>query len=299
MLPDLDLRLVRYFLVVAEQLNFARAAEQLRVAQPSLSRQIQRLENALGVRLLERTSQGSRFTAAGAAFLPRAQQLVHNAEQAVLAARAAAPARTITLGYADDLVITPAVRDLRNRYPGAHVRTRHLSSREAGALVDRQIDALVIRAPLPIPEDDLAVTALYTEPLVALVSTAHRFAGKESINVADVRSEPLVGCTGMGEDWTGFWRLEPREGHGPAPLGPTLADTYDDKLEAIAEGTAIAIVPADDRRFTLRPDLVAVPVDGAEPSQVVVAGRAGETNPLVAEFVRSAQKLLVRDTARA
>ncbi|MEV4055979.1 LysR family transcriptional regulator [Amycolatopsis sp. NPDC049688] len=299
MLPDLDLRLVRYFLVVAEQLNFARAAEQLRVAQPSLSRQIQRLENAVGVRLLERTSQGSRLTAAGAAFLPRAQQLVHNAEQAVLAARAAAPARTITVGYADDLVITPAVRDLRKRCPGAHVRTRHLSSREAGALVDRQIDALIIRAPLPIPEDDLTVTALYTEPLVALVSTAHRFAGKESVNVSDVRSEPLVGCTGMGEGWTGFWRLEPRDGGDPATLGPTLADTYDDKLEAIAEGTAIAVVPADDRRFTLRPGLVAVPLDGAEPSQVVVAGRAGETNPLVAEFVRSAQKLLVRDAARA
>ncbi|UUV30742.1 LysR family transcriptional regulator [Amycolatopsis roodepoortensis] len=296
MLPDLDLRLVRYFLVVAEQLNFARAAEELRVAQPSLSRQIQRLENALGVRLLERTSQGSRLTAAGAAFLPRAQQLVHSAEQAVLTARAAAPARTITIGYADDLVITPAIRDLRNRYPGAHVRTRHLSSRDAGALVDRQIDALVIRAPLPIPADDLAVTTLYTEPLVALVSTAHRFAGKESVDVTDVWSEPLVGCTGMGKDWIGFWRLEPREGGGPAPVGPALADTYDDKLEAIAEGSAIAVVPADDRRFTLRPDLVAVPLDGAGPSQVVVASRAEETNPLVAEFVSSAENLLVRES---
>ena len=299
MVSDLDLRLVRYFLVVAEHLNFARAAKQLRVAQPSLSRQIQRLESAVGVRLLERTSQGSRLTAAGAAFLPRARQLVHSAEQAVLTARAAAPAHTITVGYADDLLITPAVRDLQNRHPGAHVRTRHLSSREAGALLDRQIDALVIRAPLPIPADDLAVTTLYTEPLVALVSTAHRFAGKESIDVSDVRSEPLVGCTGMGEDWVGFWRLEPRDGGDPATLGPTLADTYDDKLEAIAEGTAIAVVPADDRRFTLRPDVVAVPVDGAEPSQVVVAGRAGETNPLVTDFVRSAQKLLLRDTARA
>lgn len=119
------------------------------------------------------------------------------------------------------------------------------------------------------------------------------------MNVSDVRSEPLVACTGMGEDWTGFWRLEPRDGGDPATLGPTLADTYDDKLEAIAEDTAIAVVPADDRRFTLRPDLIAVPIDGAEPSQVVVAGRAGETNPLVAEFVRSAQKLLVRDAARA
>ncbi|KOX20057.1 LysR family transcriptional regulator [Saccharothrix sp. NRRL B-16348] len=296
MLPDLDLRLVRYFLAVAEQLNFARAAEELRVAQPSLSRQIQRLENVLGVRLLERTSQGSRLTAAGAAFLPRAQQLVHSAEQAVLTARAAAPARTITIGYADDLVITPAVRDLRNRHPGAHVRTRHLSSRDAGALLDRQVDALVIRAPLPIPADDLAVTTLYTEPLVVLTSTAHRFAGKESVDATDVWSEPLVGCTGMSKDWIGFWRLEPREDGGPAPVGPILADTYADKLEAVAEGSAIAVVPADDRRFTLRPDLVAVPVDGAGPSRVVVASRAEETNPLVAEFVSSAENLLVRES---
>ncbi|WP_089959325.1 LysR family transcriptional regulator [Lentzea xinjiangensis] len=294
MLPDLDLRLVRYFLVVAEQLNFARAAEELRVAQPSLSRQIQRLENALGVRLLERTNQGSRLTAAGAAFLPRARQLVHDAEQAVLTVRAAAPARTITIGYADDLVITPAVRDLRSRCPGAHIRTRHLSSREAGTLPDRQIDALVIRLPLPIPADNLTVTTLYTEPLVVLIPASHRFAGKESVDVTDIHSEPLVGCTGMGEAWSGFWRLEPRHDGGPAPLGPVLADTYDDKLEAIAEGTAIAVVPADDRRFTLRPGLVVVPVTGAEPSQVVVAHRAGDTNPLVAEFVRSAEKLLVR-----
>ena len=90
MLPDLDLRLVRYFTVVAEQLNFARAAEELRVAQPSLSRQIQRLENTLGVRLLERTTQGSRLTAAGAAFLPQAQQLLHGAQQAVQTAVVAA-----------------------------------------------------------------------------------------------------------------------------------------------------------------------------------------------------------------
>ncbi|MEV5721957.1 LysR substrate-binding domain-containing protein [Amycolatopsis mediterranei] len=86
--------------------------------------------------------------------------------------------------------------------------------------MDRQIDALVIRAPLPLLADDLAVTTLYIEPLVALVSTAHRFAGKESIDVSDARAEPLVGCTGMGEDWIGFWRLEPRDGGDPATLGP-------------------------------------------------------------------------------
>ncbi|WP_234535298.1 LysR family transcriptional regulator [Streptomyces sp. R39] len=295
-LPDLDLRLVRYFTVIAEQLNFARAAEELRVAQPSLSRQIQRLENTLGVRLLERTTQGSRLTAAGAAFLPQAQQLVHGAQQAVLTARAAAPARTVTIGYADDLIVTPAVRDLRRRRPDAHVRTRHLGSQDAGALPDRQVDALVIRTPLPIPADGLALAVLYAEPRVLLVPASHRLAGKESVTTADISAEPLVGCTGAGADWTAFWRLEPRPDNDPAPLGPTLADTYDDKLEAIAEGNAVAVVPAGDLRHTLRPGLVAVPVDEIEPCQVVVATRAADTSLLVAEFVESAKKLLVRRT---
>ena len=299
MVPDLDLRLVRYFTVVAEHLNFARAAEELRVAQPSLSRQIQRLENSLGVRLLERTTQGSRLTAAGAAFFTQAQQLLHGAQQAVLTARAAAPARTITIGYADDLTVTAAVRDLRHRHPDAHVRTRHLASREAGALLDRQVDALVTRTPLPVPAGDLDLTVLYAESRVLLVSASHRFAGKESVTAADIWAEPLVGCTGMGAEWSGFWRLEPRPDGEPAPLGPTLADSYDDKLEAIADGTAIAVVPAGDQRSTLRPDLVTVPIDEIEACQVVVATRAAETDLLVAEFVRSAENLLTRHAPSA
>ena len=79
---DLDLRLVRYFSVVAEHLNFGRAAAVLHVAQPSLSRQIQRLEDQLGVRLLDRTPQGSRLTEAGHAFLPHAQALSNHARTA-------------------------------------------------------------------------------------------------------------------------------------------------------------------------------------------------------------------------
>ncbi|GAA2330128.1 hypothetical protein GCM10010376_58020 [Streptomyces violaceusniger] len=95
---------------------------------------------------------------------------------------------------------------------------------------------------------------------------------------------------------TVFWRLEPRSDGRPARLGPTLADAYDGKLETIADGTAIAVVPAGDRRFALRPGLVAVPVDGAEPCQVVVATRTDDTGPLVAEFVKSAVTCLVRPT---
>ncbi|MEF3114967.1 LysR family transcriptional regulator [Streptomyces chrestomyceticus] len=287
--------MVRYFVVVAEHLNFARTAAALHVAQPSLSRQIQRLEDALGVRLLERTHQGSRLSAAGAAFLPQAQTLLHTAHQAVLTARAAAPPRTVTIGYVEDLVITPAVRDLRRRHPDAHVRTRPLDWDEARALPEGRVDALVVRTPLPIPSDGLDVTVLYDEPRSLLVPASHRLAGKESVTPDDFTDEPLVACAGMAALWTGFWRLDPRPDGSPAPLGPLLVDTFEDKLEVVADGRAIALVPADDRRCALRHDLVTVPVEGVEPCQVALAARVADANPLVAHFRASAKNLLVRE----
>ncbi|KHO22376.1 LysR family transcriptional regulator [Mycolicibacterium setense] len=290
---DLDLRLVRYFTVVAEHLNFGRAAEALHVAQPSLSRQIKRLEAALGVRLLERTPHGSVLSAAGAAFLPRAQGLLDMATQAALAARAAAPSRTLTVGYLEDLMITAAVRDLRRNHPDLHVRTQHLDWDEAKALTDGRVDVLVARTPLPVPPDDLRVTVLYDEPRALLVPTTHRLAGKESVRAGDFADEPLVATAGMAAAWTGFWRLHPRPDGGPEP-GPILVDTFEDKLEVVADGRAVALVPADDRRSTLRDDLVTMPVDGIEPCQVAVFTRADDHNPLVEVFVKSARSTLVR-----
>ncbi|MGP3965172.1 LysR family substrate-binding domain-containing protein [Nonomuraea sp. 3N208] len=247
---------------------------------------------------MEPVTQGSRLSAAGAAFLPRAQALLHTADQAVLAARAAAPPRTITIGYVEDLVITPAVRDLRRRHPDAHVRTQHLDSDEARALPDRQVDVLVARTPLPIPSDDLHVTVLYEEPRVLLVPASHRLAGKESVTPDDFAHEPLVACAGMAAAWTGFWRLSPRPNGDPAPLGPMLVDTFEDKLEVVADGRAIAIVPFDDRRSTLRDDLATIPIDGIESCQVAVVTRANDRNPLVAHFRESAKNCLARDPKR-
>lgn len=291
--PDLDLRLVRYFAVVAEHLNFARAAEALHIAQPSLSRQIKRLEDTLGVRLLDRTTQGSALTAAGAAFLPQAQTLLHAAERSVTAARDAAPPHVLTVGYVEDLVVTPAVRELRRRRPTAHVRTRHLDWDGAGALLDGRVDALVLRTPLPVPADDLEVTVLYDEPRALLVPADHRLAGKESVRSAEFAGEPLVACAGMVAQWTGFWRLDPRPDGSRAPIGPMLVDTFEDKLEVVADGRAVALVPAGDRRCSARDDLATVPVEDVEPCQVVVATRRADANPLLGAFRACAKELLV------
>lgn len=290
-MSDLDLRLVRYFTVVAEHGNFGRAAAALHVAQPSLSRQVQRLEDQLGLRLFERTPQGSRLTAAGEAFLVRARQLLKGAQDAVAEARAAVRTRVITIGYAEDFVVTAAVRDLRHRHPGAPIRTLHLDWDDATALVERRVDALVARMPFLRPADELRVTTLYEEPRVLVVPRFHRLAGKESVTIGDFSGEARVPCAQAPGEWREFWRLN---GEGrPAPAGPVLIESYEDKLELIAQGDAIAILPAGDRRIGLREDLTTVPIEGIEPCRVVVATRADDHDPLVTDFHESARAHLI------
>src|SRR3984885_439809 len=113
---DLDLRLVRYFIAVAEHRHFGRAAADLRIAQPSLSRQVRSLEQTLGARLFDRTPQGTQLTEAGEVFLPRAKALLRSAAQATAATRAAAQPSRITIGYTSGLILTPALRQMRQQH---------------------------------------------------------------------------------------------------------------------------------------------------------------------------------------
>lgn len=187
---DLDLRLVRYFTVVAEHRHFGRAATALHITQPSLSRQVRRLERELGVELLDRTPQGTRLTEAGEVFLPRARALLRAALQAATETRAAAEPSRITVGYTTGVLVTPAVRELRRRFPDADVRATHLRWHEArDALLGHRVDALVAR--LPFATDGLRVTVLYDEPRVVVVPLEHRLAGKESVTLDDIADEPL------------------------------------------------------------------------------------------------------------
>jgi DNA-binding transcriptional LysR family regulator len=285
---DLDLRLVRYFTVVADHRHFGRAAAALRVAQPSLSRQIRHLEQQLGARLLDRTPQGSQLTEAGAVFLPRARALLRSAAQAAAQARAAAEPSRITIGYTAGLIVTPAVLELRRQHPDADVAALHLDWNEPRvALLERRVDAAVTR--LPFPTGGLHVTVLYDEPRELLVPLGHRLAGKESVTLDDIADEPLPRLPDPA--WNAFWRVDPRPDGRPAPGGPLVA-AVEDKLEVIAAGQAVAIVSAGLRAGSLRPDLTTIPLDGVEPSHVVLATRAGDRSRLVAAFRKCAQACL-------
>jgi DNA-binding transcriptional LysR family regulator len=282
---DLDLRLVRYFTVVADHQHFGRAAAALRIAQPSLSRQIRRLEQELGARLLDRTPQGTRLTEAGEVFLPRAKALLRTAAEAAAHTRAAAQPSRITIGYTTNLIITPAVRDLRHRHPDADAHTLHLGWNEPrAALLDHRVDAVVAR--LPFTTSELHVTILYDEPRALLVPLDHRLAGKESVTLDDIADEPIPRL--RDPDWNAYWRIDPRPDGSRAPDGP-LVEAIADKNELIAAGEAVAIVPVGGG---IRPDLTTVPLHGVEPSHIVLATRAGDRSRLVAAFRKSAQACL-------
>src|SRR3569833_2449494 len=201
---DLDLRLVRYFTAVAAHRHFGRAAEALRVAQPSLSRQIRRLEQLLGARLLDRTPQGSRLSEAGQVYLPHAKALLRSAAQAAAQTRAAAEPSRITIGYTGNLIVTQVVRELRHRNPDAEVKAQHLTWNAGRAtLLKHRKNAVVTR--LPLQPARLHVTILYDEPRALLVPLGHRLAGKESVTLDDIADAPLPRVLDPG--WFAFWRF--------------------------------------------------------------------------------------------
>lgn len=290
---DLELRLVRYFTVVAEHRSFSRAAAELHLAQPSLSRQMKRLEQRLGVLLLERTPQGALLTEAGKAFLPEAQALLGAARRAALTARAYAPTGKLNIGYVEDLVITPAVRELRRRHPEAEIGTRHLECHEEDVFTRGQVDVLVARAPLFIPTNDTRVTVLYEEPRMLVMPAEHALAGRASVSLDDFAPGESIICSHGGTR-----AIFPAGAHqasdpGPMSAGPVI-ESFEDRLELVASGQAVAVLPVGDRRSSVRTDLATVPLEGFPASTVVIATRIGEANPLVADFVRTAHTCLHR-----
>ncbi|MER7642413.1 MULTISPECIES: LysR family transcriptional regulator [unclassified Streptomyces] len=291
-MTDMDLRLVRCFTVVAEELHFGRAAAVLHLAQPSLSRHVRRLEGELGVRLFDRTAQGTQLTEAGRAFLPRAQELLRSAEEATAVARAVGRPSRIVIGFMTGLIITPAVRALRARHPEADVHSRFLGWGELpSALLEHRVDVVVGR--LPFATEGLSVSVLCEEPRMLLMPVGHRLAGKECVSIDDIADEPVPRFP--DEEFNAFWRVDPRPDGRPAPDGPFVRE-LEDKLEAIAAGEAVAMVPAGAVRKGLRLDLTTVPIEGVAPVPVVLAARAGEeTRPLLADFRACAEEHLHPD----
>lgn len=286
---DLDLRLVRAFVAVAEERHFGRAAERLYVAQPALSRQVRRLERQLGSRLLDRTSRSVALTEAGHRFLVDSKALLAAADVAV---SKVSGDPTLTVGFMAGLSPGPAVLDLRARHPDVRVHLRWVDwSDQARWLLEGHGDVLLGRS--PIQGAGLQVERLYDEPRVLLLPADHRLADKDRVSILDVAGEPMVRHAGPAAgEWDAYWAVDPRPDGSRAVWGPVVTRP-EEKLEHVASGQGLTVLPASTAEILVRPDVRAVPLVDVSPATVVLAWpAAGVSSPLTREFVDLARRLV-------
>ncbi|MEE6266636.1 MULTISPECIES: LysR family transcriptional regulator [Streptomyces] len=265
---DLDLRKLRYFASVAEHRHFGRAAEQLYIAQPVLSRQIKSLEQELGCTLLLRTTRSVELTTAGKQLYEEAQQLlpsiaaavrrVHDVEQGV---------QRLAVAFSPGLHVSDAIRAFASRH--ADVEIDVIPARwweQDRPLRDGRAQVGYLRR--PFDETGLRVVPIGHEPRVACIPAAHPLACRQELTLADLEGERMLDTSKRR----------------------TL--TLEEKFELIAAGRNIALIPLGVARSYSRPDLVYLPVTDAPAQETCLAVAADRRERLLRDFLEVATETL-------
>ncbi|MQY08838.1 LysR family transcriptional regulator [Actinomadura macrotermitis] len=287
----MELRHLRYFVAVAEELHYGRAAQRLHVAQPGLSQQIKAFERELGVELFARNRRGVALTAAGAALLPAATDVLARADAAVELARrhgtGEAGRLTISLTRsAPRRVVTELVDPFRAAHPAVEVRvTSGFTAQDEQRLRDRSIDAAFLRM-LDDPRDDLADRTVGTEAIVAAVPSADPLARKRRLRRADVTGRPLVWWP--REHGPRMWdrMLDEVFGEGVRPEPAHWEPEEEHMLHAVAQGHGVTFI-TEGKAAALHVPGVAVR-RFAEPVPTVpitLAWLRGNPNPALRRFL--------------
>ncbi|ACU73891.1 transcriptional regulator, LysR family [Catenulispora acidiphila DSM 44928] len=285
---DVDLRKLRYFLAVADELHFGRAAERLHIAQPVLSRQIRVLEGELGTELFLRDRRHTVLTPAGEQLVQDAKQLLANADALQRRVRAAGQGVTrLTIGFMPGITVTPVISRLRAHHPDLDVRMLRTGWHDqVEVLHDARADIGIVR--LPINQTGLELRPLYTEPRLAILPTTHPLAAKHTIHITDLAADHLLQDPDAIPEWRDIAKELRTGAHRPAPT----INSVEEKLELVAGGQGIAVIPASTAAFYTRPDIAAIPIDDLSPNHVAAAWPTDRTTPLIEEFVEAATELL-------
>ena len=265
----MELRHLRYFVAVAEELHFSRAAERLHIAQPAVSEQVRKLEDELGVRLFDRTHHNVALTDAGAALFPEAHRVLRQAEVARLAVRSASDRPGLRIGYVPTALRASLPRTLR-RLVAAMPNLRTTMTPGSGLeLVDAvragELDVAVVS--LPVPTAGVRVTPLGEQQAVAVFPIGHEHAVKAHVDLEQIAPERIV--------------VLPRDADRPfydavlatccaAGVSPTLIEMPDGHVDrillAVAAGAGMAMLPECVAERYADAGVRFVPLSGASPA---------------------------------
>jgi DNA-binding transcriptional LysR family regulator len=276
---DVHVRDLRYFLAVAREQHFTRAAESLYISQPALSKQIRTLERQLRSELFTRERAGVRLTRAGEALVPRAEAIVREWEDAK-AALARASDSTLVLGMhtSPGRGLLPQVRArLVATCPDATLELRHVAwaDRTAG-LEAGDTDAAFAWLPLPAPPYRWITIA--TEPRLVALPAAHALAERESVTFDELRDEPFLALPQSAGPLRDYWLA------GATNVVAEINDT-EETYEAVSSGIGICLLAAGNAPIFDRGDVTMLPVTDLSPAELVLAWHERHCPPLLETFV--------------
>jgi DNA-binding transcriptional LysR family regulator len=291
----MDLRRLRYFTAVAEELHFGRAAQRMHVVQSAVSHQLKLLEEELGFSLLERSRHNVRLTVSGEIFLPEARDLLRRADEAMRRARASADGTVgrLAVGFVDNVLwsmLPPILRDFRQRWPQVELTLHPLDrSAQIEALRTSVIDIGIM--PSPSPGHALKSVALAEAPLVAAIPEGHPLAVRPTLSIVELADESFV--------------LFPRRMNsrlleiivaccasaGFAPRIVQEAEQLHTLLALVSAGLGVTLVPQWVARVQ-QLGVVYIPIDDLlTPYELIAAWNSSSDNPAVANFRETAARI--------
>ncbi|MGL5860939.1 MAG: LysR family transcriptional regulator [Phycicoccus sp.] len=276
-----DLRSLRSFVAVAEELHFGRAARRLFLAQPSLSAQISRLERLLGARLFDRDRHHVALTDAGTALLPEARRALLAAERAAAAVQrvTSRPAGRLVVGCcgaaAQDYA-APVFGGFTDTFPDVVLEVRHARATEPMAGLDAgRVDAVITWQQPPAP--GLTSRTLLRDRWHAVVPERHRLATRDDIQVDDLTDSPRLPLIPQPLD-SGWWEGEP-------PSEDRAFESYESASAAVLAGRGVAAIPGTAARLYGQPGLVYPRISGAPDAVAVVIWADGQPRPVLQAFL--------------
>jgi DNA-binding transcriptional LysR family regulator len=287
-MADVSSRLLRYFVTVAEELHFTQAAQRLYVAQPALSKAIRRLEEELGFALFVRNRHSVALTAAGQALLPAARRTLDELDNGIGAAQAAhrAATRLVRVGYHASIgspLLQAIIEGFRRRRPDWQVELRLGDwANPAGAVLNLKVDAALLHVPV-LGQDGLHTRVIRRDPRWVALPAGHRLASRETVRLRDLADEPFIALPSQAGPLRDAWLAVDRFDRPPT-IGAEVSNA-EDWFEAIAAGRGIAMLSQTTSRVHQRPGILYRLVEDAPSSDLVLAWRKDNTDPVLRDFV--------------
>jgi len=290
MCVDIELRHLYYFVAVAEELNFGRAAERLHIAQPPLTRQIRQLEQALGVRLFHRTTRRIELTEAGQVYLIEARRVLTQVQEGITLARLASKGEVghLVVGFEGSSaydIVPLTVKAFKEKFPQIRLSVREMTTGDqVKALHEAHIHVGFVVPPL-LENHNLTIETVLKEPLIAALPQNHSLAHQPTIDLADLKDQTFILCPRHHQCGLFDHTISVCHQRGFSPQFTQETNEVQSILGFVAAELGVALLPASVQRLQRSHVIYRKLQPPVEALELAIAWRKEALSPTVEHFI--------------